>query len=69
MDNQALYDFIVRSKAATYVGSGEPAPACRPGSHDLKFEEKDWAYLDSYFGGGILSAKRWSITRVNPPGP
>jgi hypothetical protein len=51
MDNQALYDFIVRSKAATYVGSGEPAPACRPGSHDLKFEEKDWAYLDSYFGG------------------
>ncbi len=51
MDNQALYDFIVRAKAATYVGSGAPVPACRPGSHDLKFEEEDWAYLDSYFGG------------------
>jgi hypothetical protein len=51
MDNQSLYDFIVRAKAATYVGSGEHAPACRPGSHDLKFDEKDWSYLDSYFGG------------------
>ena len=51
MDNQALYDFIVRAKTATYVGSGEHAPACRPGSHDLKFEEVDWSYLDSYFGG------------------
>jgi hypothetical protein len=51
MNNQALYDFIVRAKAATYVGSGEHAPACRPGSNDLKFEEADWSYLDSYFGG------------------
>jgi hypothetical protein len=51
MDNQSLYDFIVRAKAATYVGGGEHAPACRPGSHDLKFDEKDWSYLDSYFGG------------------
>jgi hypothetical protein len=51
MDNHTLYDFIVRAKAATYVGGGEHAPACRPGSHDLKFDEKDWSYLDSYFGG------------------
>jgi len=51
MDNQSLYNFIVRAKAATYVGEGQPAPACRPGSHDLKFKDGDWAYLDSYFGG------------------
>jgi hypothetical protein len=51
MDNQSLHDFIVRAKAATYVGNGQPAPACRPGSHDLKFADRDWAYLDSYFGG------------------
>ena len=51
MDNQALHDFIVRAKAATYVGGGEHAPACRPGSHDLKFADGEWSYLDSYFGG------------------
>jgi len=51
MDNQSLYDFIIRAKAATYVGSGQPASACRPSSHDLKFADGDWSYLDSYFGG------------------
>jgi hypothetical protein len=43
--------FIVRAKSVSYVGDGQPIPACRPGSHDLKFAEGDWAYLDSYFGG------------------
>jgi hypothetical protein len=51
MDNQSLHDFIIRAKAATYVGEGRPAPACRPGSHDLEFKDGNWAYLDSYFGG------------------
>jgi hypothetical protein len=51
MDNQSLHDFIVRAKAATYVGGGQHATSCRPGSHDLKFADGDWAYLDSYFGG------------------
>jgi hypothetical protein len=51
MDNQSLYDFIIHAKAATYVGSGQPASACRPYSHDLKFVDGDWSYLDSYFGG------------------
>ena len=51
MDNQFLHDFIVRAKAATYVGDGQHIPACRPGSHDLKFADGEWSYLDSYFGG------------------
>ena len=46
-----LNSFIVSAKAATYVGSGEHAPSCRPGSHDLGFSQRDWSYLDSYFGG------------------
>ncbi len=46
-----LNTFIVRAKAATYVGGGAVAPACRPGSHDLRFEDGRFAYLDSYFGG------------------
>lgn len=46
-----LNAFIVRAKAATYVGGGAKAPSCRPGSHDLRFEDGAFAYLDSYFGG------------------
>jgi hypothetical protein len=48
---QQLSDFIVRAKAATYVGGGEKSPSCRPQSHDLQFNESPFAYLDSYFGG------------------
>jgi len=51
MDVDELAAFIVRAKAATYVGGGEHADPCRPGSHDLRFSDGDWAYLDSYFGG------------------
>jgi len=48
---ETLHAFIVRAKAATYVGDGLPAPSCRPASHDLQFTEGDFSYLDSYFGG------------------
>jgi hypothetical protein len=46
-----LEAFIVRAKAKTYVGDGAPWPRCRPGAHDIGFEDGDWVYLDSYFGG------------------
>lgn len=46
-----LHSFIVRAKAATYVGGGAKIASCRPASHDLQFVEGDWKYLDSYFGG------------------
>ena len=51
MDVDELAAFIVRAKAATYVGNGEHAEPSRLGSHDLRFSDGDWAYLDSYFGG------------------
>lgn len=46
-----LNAFIVRAKAATYVGGGQKSLSRRPGSHDLEFHEGAFAYLDSYFGG------------------
>jgi hypothetical protein len=51
VDIHALNAFIVRAKAATYVGDGEHAPPCRTGSHDLRFKDSEWSYHDSYFGG------------------
>jgi len=46
-----LNAFIVRAKAATYVGGGEHVESYRLGSHDLRFTDGKWSYLDSYFGG------------------
>ena len=51
MDINELNSFIVRAKAATYVGDGEHVTPCRLGSHDLRFSDGEWAYHDSYFGG------------------
>jgi hypothetical protein len=48
---EQLEAFIVKAKAATYVGGGAKSPSCRPASHDLQFRNGDFAYLDSYFGG------------------
>ncbi|MEE4195904.1 MAG: DUF5680 domain-containing protein [Anaerolineae bacterium] len=48
---QALHDFIVKAKAASYVGDGQPAASSRPKSHDLAFSDGDFSYLDSYYGG------------------
>ena len=51
IDISALNIFIVRAKAATYVGDGEHTAPCRTGSHDLRFSDGEWTYHDSYFGG------------------
>lgn len=55
MDNSKtlilLNHFIVNAKKATYVGSGEPVPACRLESHDLEYIDGEYSYRDSYFGG------------------
>lgn len=51
MNSEQLHTFIVRAKAATYVGSGAHNASSRPGSYDLHYSEGDWLYIDSYFGG------------------
>ncbi len=53
----ALEDFIIRAKAASYVGGGAAAASCRPASHDLAFADGDYRYLDSYFGGTDFSGQ------------
>lgn len=46
-----LHAFIVKAKAATYVGDGLKSLPNRPGAHELQYDEGDFAYIDSYFGG------------------
>jgi hypothetical protein len=51
IDLDELSAFIVRAKAATYVGSGAEASSSRPGAHEIPFNEGRFEYLDSYVGG------------------
>ena len=46
-----LEQFIIKAKAATYVGGGKAVPSSRTDSHDLVFAEGNLRYLDSYYGG------------------
>ncbi|QND54075.1 hypothetical protein HB779_05390 [Phyllobacterium sp. 628] len=46
-----LERFIVEAKAAAYVGNGSHQGPCRMGSHDIGYQQGEWRYLDSYFGG------------------
>jgi hypothetical protein len=46
-----IHAFILRAKAACYVGGGNKAAASRLDAHDLTFHEGALTYCDSYFGG------------------
>jgi hypothetical protein len=54
---EQLNAFIVKAKAATYVGRGAKSPSCRPGSHDLQFQHGPFSYLDSYFGNADFAGQ------------
>lgn len=43
--------FLLRAKRATYAAGGGQAPASRPQSHDLRYEEGNLLYIDTYLGG------------------
>ena len=63
-----LNAFIVKAKAATYVGDGEKAESCRPGSHDLIFEKVPFFYRTVTLVAVTSSVRKWSITRESPSG-
>lgn len=50
MDEQ-LRNFLIRAKRATYASGAAPQFSCRPGSHDLHYEETPFLYIDTYQGG------------------
>ena len=46
-----LVEFLIKAKKATYAGKGAETTSSRVKSHDLIFEEGDYMYYDTYFGG------------------
>lgn len=51
MDKDTMIDFLIRAKQKTYAGKGAEEAPSRPCSHDLKYEEGELCYLDTYLGG------------------
>ncbi len=47
---QALIEFLIRAKRATYAGEGAPSAPSRPASHDLTYCEGNLSYIDTYIG-------------------
>ncbi len=49
-DQRELVDFLLRAARATYAGKGPQSAPTRPASHDLRYEEGPWLYLDTFVG-------------------
>lgn len=50
-DSGELRDFLVRAKCRTYAAKAAEEIPKRPGSHEFRYEEGDYLYLDTYLGG------------------
>lgn len=48
---QNLRDFLVRAKTDTYVTGNNQAASSRLNSHDFRYAENDFLYMDTYLGG------------------
>lgn len=48
---QDLRQFLVRAKNCTYISGENIALSSRPCSHDYRYEESEFTYIDTYIGG------------------
>lgn len=46
-----LVSFLIRAKQKTYAGHGAEVAPSRPASHDLRYEEGNLLYIDTFLGG------------------
>ncbi len=54
---EALIDFLLRAKRATYAAGSSAVTPSRPSSHDAAYQEGDYYYLDTYLGGQCFSGE------------
>ena len=58
-----VIDFLCRAKQHTFAGYGKNCASCRPSSHDLKYEEGDLLYYDTYLGGQRFAGGGGAVPR------
>jgi len=51
MEKKQLLDFLARASRETYAGYGEEVEPSRPASHDYRYQEGQWLYIDTWLGG------------------
>lgn len=56
-EKDAVVKFLIQAKTKTYAAKVAECESSRPNSHDLKYEEGDFMYLDSYLGGECFSGE------------
>ncbi len=57
-DMDSVAAFLLRASKVTYAGYGkEDEVSSRPGSHDLRYEEKPYLYIDTYLGGELFGGE------------
>ena len=55
--NIEFNEFLIRAKQKTYAGKGAESESSRPLSHDLKYQEENLLYIDTYLGGEYFSGE------------
>lgn len=66
MDINKTIQFLIRAKQKTYAGHGPETESSRISSHDLKYQEGDYLYYDSYLGGQCFSGEEAVWFHENP---
>ena len=65
-DYKFLSEFLVKAKIKTYAGKGHKAESSRPNSHDYRYEEENFLYIDTYIGGECFSGEE-AVWEDNTP--
>lgn len=65
-DSKELIDFLIKAKCNTYAAKGRECASSRPNSHDLRYEEGVFLYLDTYVGSECFSGEE-AVWKNNIP--
>jgi hypothetical protein len=58
--------FLIRAKRSTYAAHGAETAPSRPNSHDLRYDEDNLTYIDSYLGEARFAGEE-AVWRDNIP--
>ena len=63
---KALRRFLMRAKKRTYASGQNTAPPSRPQSHDFRYSEQDYLYIDTYLGSRNFTGEEAVWIRDTP---
>lgn len=65
-DDENCINFLLKAKKKTYAAKGAETEPSRPGSHDLRYEEDDFLYIDTYLGSDRFAGEEALWNRGTP---